>query len=119
MRYKIKVSRNDNLKAVEAQEQSRFIKSILEALEVPVEWNPDEPLSIDTKLKLRKEFDNYKINIIDDGDGGLKFFVETEIIAEWKKSVCRLIEDASKSKMSERLYYELEINFWTIFESDK
>ena len=118
MRYTLKVSRNENLQQIETQEQSRFIKSIIEALEIPIEWNTDEPLSVDTKIRLRKEFENYKINIIKNENGDIKFYIEDEVVAEWKKPNIKLVENPSKTKITEKLFYELEINFWTTFDNE-
>jgi hypothetical protein len=119
MQYSILFDRNENIKEIEIKEQNRFVKSILEAIEVPLdEWNPDEPLSIDGKIKLRTNLAQYSINIIDDMDGGVKIYVETDIVAEWKKAKYILKTDKSHVDPKKRLYYQMNINFWSIWEED-
>ena len=116
MRYTILLSKNEKTKEIEAQEQSRFVKSIFEALEIPIEWNPDEPHTIDDKIKLRAAINQYSINIISDIDGGLKIFVKSDLIAEWKKARYVLKNDPAQIDPSKRLYLEMHVSFWSAFE---
>ncbi len=120
MQYNILLSRNEDTKAVEGQEQSRFIKSVLEALEVPIEFDPNEPLSIAEHQRLRKSFKEFNIHVINDVDGGIKITVGDDLIAEWYKCTYKLKQDLSQRDPRDRLYLEMAVNFWTIFEeSDK
>src|SRR5277367_5279809 len=118
MQYIILLSKNEKTKDVEAQEQARFVKSIFEALEVPIEWNPDEPHSIEDKMKLRKSLSTYGINIISDIEGGLKVFVNTDLIGEWYKCSYKLKQDPSQIDPAKKLYLEMTVNFWTTFEKN-
>ena len=119
MRYTILLDKNENTKEIEAQEQARFVKTILEALEVPIDWDPDEPLSVDGKLKLRKSLATYNINIVSDIDGGLKVFVNNDVIGEWYKCSYKFKKDASQVDPHKKLYLEMSVNFWTIFEKNE
>lgn len=119
MRYTILLDKNEKTKEVETQEQARFVKSILEALEVPIEWNPEEPFSVEEKLKLRKSLSSYNINIIGDTDGGLKIFVKDELIGEWYKCSYKLKQDYAQIDPAKKLYLEMIVNFWTTFENNK
>jgi hypothetical protein len=116
MQYTILLDKNEKTREVEAQEQSRFIKAVMEALEVPVEWNCDEPLTVSKKIELKKVFAANKINVIDDMDGGIKVFVGNEIVAEWKKCAFKLKIDKTKIDPNKQLYLEMYVNFWTSFE---
>lgn len=116
MQYKLLLARSENIKEVEAQEQARFVKSTLEALEVPHEFNPDEPLTIECKLKLRKSLDAFNMNIIDDMNGGIKIYVGAELTAEWKKVSCKMKLDKTIPDPKKQLYTEMTINFWTALE---
>lgn len=116
MQYSILLDRNENTKEVEIQEQSRFVKSILEALQVPIEWDPEEPFSVETKRKFIKDLDNYKINIIDDMNGGMKIYVESDVIAEWKKPLFKLKQDKSQIDPKKQLYISMEVDFWSLFD---
>jgi hypothetical protein len=111
MRYTILLERNENIHAVELQEQSRFIKSVLEALEIPFTWNLDEPLSVDKKIDLKKILRSYNVNILNDTAGGIEIFVDKECVAKWYKPEIKLKQDVKK-----QLLTELNINFWIVFE---
>jgi hypothetical protein len=118
MHYTILVDRNENLKQVEAQEQSRFLRMVFDALEIGAEFDPEKPLTVEDKIKLCRVLNNYSITVIDDLDGGLKIFVERDLIAEWKKPSYKLKQTLSKSGQKKRLHTELSINFWTVFEQE-
>jgi hypothetical protein len=111
MNYIVQLDKNEDAQEVELQEQSRFIKSIIDALNFPISWNPDEHLTIEMKLSLRKQFDKFSIHILDDMNGGLKIYANSELLAEWKKPIYILKEDKNK-----RIYKEMNVSFWTSFE---
>jgi hypothetical protein len=119
MRYTILLNKNENTKNVEAQEQARFVKSILEALEVPIAWDSEEPLSVDGKIELRKSLAVYNINIISDIDGGMKVYVHDDLIGEWYKCSYKLKKDSTQMNPAKKLYLEMTVNFWTIFENNE
>lgn len=116
MKYTILLSKNEDTKAVEGQEQSRFIKSVLEALDIPIEYDPDQLLSIADHQRLRQSFKEFNIHIIDDVDGGVRITIGDDLIAEWYKSTYKLKQDPSQRDPRERIYLEMSINFWSIFE---
>jgi hypothetical protein len=118
MRYTILLDKNEDTKEVEAQEQARFVKTIIEALEVPIDWEPDEPFTIENKLKWRKDLATYNINVISDIDGGLKIYVNSDLIAEWYKCKYKFKKDSSNIDPNKRLYLEMLIDFWSIFENE-
>jgi hypothetical protein len=117
MRYTILLDKNEDTKAIEAQEQARFVKTILEALEVPVDFNPDEPLTVESKLKFRKDLGVYNINVIGDIDSGLKVYVNNDMIGEWKKPKYVLKRDHNQIDPNKRLFLEMHIEFSTVFET--
>lgn len=104
------------MRAIEAEEQTRFILSMVEALEVPFEWDSNEPLSVLDKIRLRKVLGQYNVSIIDDMDGGVKIFLEREKIAEWNKAQYLLKEDPSEVDPKKRLFVEMKCSFSSIFE---
>jgi hypothetical protein len=116
MQYTILLDNRENTKAVESQEQARFIKTILESLQVPIEWNPDDILTVESKMKLRKSLEAYSINILNDTDGGLKIFANKDLIGDWYKPNYILKQDNKQIDPNKRLYMEMHINFWTVFE---
>lgn len=119
MEYKILLSKSEDTKAVESQEQSRFIKSILETLELPIEFDPDDDLSVEKRQKLRREFKEFDLHVIDDINGGIKIYIGNDLIAEWYKTTYKLKQDLSEKDRRDRLYLEASINFWTMFENDE
>lgn len=119
MRYTILLNKDEKTKEVETQEQARFLKAIFEALGVPIEWNTDEPLSIEERLRLRKLFEQYNINVISDSDGGLKVFANAELIGEWFKCSYKLKKDPAQMDPRKKLYLEMQVNFWTTFEKNE
>ena len=119
MQYQILLDRGENTKKVEEQEQARFVKSVLEALEAPIEFDPDSELSFDDKKKFRQALRNYNISIITDHDGGLEIFVERELIAKWHKCKYKLKEDRHEIDRSKRLFWEMTVDCWTIFDDQE
>lgn len=118
MKYQILLLRNEDRKAVEGQEQARFIKSVLEALEVPIEFDPDVPLSVEDHQRLRHSFKEFNIHVINDVDGGVQITIGEDLIAEWYKSTYKLKQDVSERNPQDKLYLEMTVNFWTIFEDE-
>lgn len=116
MRYKILLDRHEDTRLAEAQEQARFIKTIFEALDLPIEYNPDEPLTVESKIALKTQLDKYRMNIIDNLDGGIKVYVEDEVIGEWHKCKYKMKEDPAQRDRKKRYYTEMEVFFETIFE---
>jgi len=118
MEYTVLLNTNENTKAFEIKEQSRFIKSVIETLEVPIEFNPDEPLTAESKIKFVKSLSAYNISIIDDMDGGLKVYVDADLVAEWYKCKYQLKQDRTKIDPKKRLFLEASIKFTTVFSPE-
>lgn len=116
MRYTILLNRDEKTKAIEAQEQTRFVKAILEALDVPIHLEPDEPFTADSKAAFIKSLTAYSINVIADVDGGLKVYAKDELIGEWYKTKYILKSDRSQIDPNKRLFYQMNVEFWSIFE---
>jgi len=119
MKYTILLNKRDDIRKVEAEEQNRFIHSILEALEFPIDWNFDGLLSVEDRMKFRKAMDHFDIDVVNDRSGGIKIYVQKEMIAEWKKCKFTLKRDHSEINHDKKDYVEMEVNFWSIFEEDK
>lgn len=111
---------NENTHAVEDEEKTRFVRSILEIMGVPIDefWIPDEPLLVQDKIKLRTILSTYNIQVIDDSDGGLRMYVDGQLIAEWKKCEYKLKRDLSELDPNKQLYLEMKVDFWSIFEEE-
>jgi hypothetical protein len=110
----------DSLKSVEEEEMNKFVKSFLLSMDIPnIEsiW-PDVFLSsAQDKLKLRAALSKYEIDVISDGDRGIKIFLKDELIAEWFKPNVILKKDVQATKKpKDQYYYELKIKSSSIFE---
>lgn len=116
----ILLNANENTKQVEEEEKSRFVKSVLEEIGIPLEniWDDDDSLSVQGKIKLRSTLSSFGVNVIDDLDGGLKIYVDKEVVAEWSKPTYKLRRDHGEIDRSKQLYLEMNIKNWTIFEDN-
>ena len=116
MKYTVLLNSTQNKKDFEDQEQARFIKSILDCLELSVDFNPDIKQTTEQKIKFKHELQKYKISIISDYDGGLKIFVDADLIAEWKKCKYKLKVNEVEKDPKNKLYLEAQVDFQSVFE---
>lgn len=121
MKSTLLLNYNENLKQVEEEEKNRFLRCLLEQMGVPILeiWNSDEPLSLNQKIKLLSILSTYNIQIIDDLDGNLQIYVDTERVAEWHKCTFKLKRDLSKIDQKKQLYLEMSIDCWSLFEESE
>lgn len=121
MKGTILLNYNENIKQVEEEEKTRFLKGLLEQMGVPISeiWDTDAPLTIDQKIKLRSILLTYNIQIIDDLDGFLQVYVEGERVAEWHKCNFKLKRDISQIDPKKQLYLKMEVNCWSLFEESE
>lgn len=115
----ILLNSNENTKRIEEEEKSRFVREILLELGLPIEkiWEADDDLSIESRIKLRGMLLSYNIQIIDSLDGEIQIYHENELIGEWKKCQYVLKKDISQRDPLKKLYLEMHIDNWTIFEN--
>ena len=119
MKYEVLLSRNENIQAFEEAEQARFLKSFLETLDVPIEYNPDQELTIEDRIRLRQELEKFNLHVINDRAGGLQIRLGQNLIAEWYKATYKLKQDLSEPRPENRIYLEASLSFWTTFEDEK
>ena len=119
MKQTILVNRED-IRKVEAEEQYNFTMTVLDSLGIPLEeCLPEggfEEFTIEHKIKLRSLLDKFNVLVIDDRDGGIKIYVEEQLVAEWKKCVWNLKYDLSAIDPSKRIYVEMHTEWWTVFD---
>lgn len=121
MKGTILLNYNDNTKQVEDEEKTRFLRSLLEQMTVPIQeiWTTDEALSIDQKMKLRGVLATYGVQVIDDRDGHMEIYVEGEKVAEWFKCTYKLKRDLCQIDPRKQLYLEMNVEFWSLFEENE
>lgn len=117
----IRLASKNNYRKVEEEWQYEFIYHVLSSIGIPQEildscFPEDGDLTVQNKITLRYHLDKYKVIIIDDCDGGIKIFVEKELVAEWKKCKFVLKEDIKEVDPFKRLYIEIKADIWTIFD---
>lgn len=115
----ILLNSNENTGQVEEEEKSRFVREILETLGLPIEkiWEDDNELTIEGKIKLRSILQTYSVQIIDSLDGELQIYHEDQVIGEWKKCQYVLKKDPNQRDPKKKLYLEMHIDNWSIFEN--
>jgi hypothetical protein len=120
MKRIILLNHNENTKLVEEEEKQRFLYFLLEQMGVPISefWEEDSnlPLSVEQRIKLRGILSAYNIQIIDDGDGSMKVYVDKEKVGEWQKCTYKLKEDPGALQRNKKLFLEMNIDFWTAFD---
>jgi hypothetical protein len=118
MKGTILLNHSENTKQVEEEEKTRFLRSILEQMGVPIQefWTTDSALSVEQRIKLRGILATYGIQVIDDLDGTMQVYVEGERVAEWYKCTYKLKRDLRELDPRKQLYLEMEVNCWSLFE---
>lgn len=115
----------EDIKKVEAEEQLVFTMDVLNQMGLPdlehcfpVDGNP-ENYTVDQKIGLRHLLQKFNVAIINDGDGGVKIYVENELVAEWKKIFVCLKQDYNEVDRRKRLFAQINIEYWTAFEKSE
>lgn len=116
----ILLNSNENTAKVEEEEKSRFFRSILEILGVPISdiWIEDKELTVENKIKLNSLLQSYSIKTVDSRDGELDIYVEDNLIARWNKCRYILKRDLLELDPRKKLYIEMHTDFWSIFEDN-
>lgn len=113
----------DNFRSAEQQKQHEFVCHVLSQMGIPEDQLIDclsedvKDFSVEQKIKLRALLNKFNVNVIDDRDGGIKIYLDREIVAEWKKSYFFLKEDPDEIDPSKKIYAEMHMDFW-IFQED-
>ena len=122
MKYSV-IANHDPKSIREAIEEERlqFIVFVLDAMGVPIEdcfpdsLSPQE-VTIDHREKLRAILEKYNINIVDNYDKTCEIFLEKDKVASWMKPWVELKKDFSEVNPKRRIYVEIHLNCWSVFE---
>ena len=110
---------NENTKQVEDEEKTRFLRTLLEQMGVPIgDFWIEDSLTIENRIKLRNVLTTFGVQVIDDLDGHLQVYVEGEKVGEWNKCTYKLKRDLKQLDPKKQLYLEMEVNCWTLFEDE-
>lgn len=120
MKTSIFVDRED-IRTIEAEEQLNFVSDVLENMGLPTDDcfinEGSREFTLSNKINLRALLNKFQVLILDDRDGGIKIFVDNELIAEWKKSTFELRQDLTAINPSKKLFAVLHIEYWSVFET--
>ena len=121
MKTSIYIDRED-FKKVEEQEKFTWTIKIIssigittEELEIPENV---EDLTVEFRKNMRGLLQKYDIKIVDEHDGNLKIYVEDNLIGEWHKPQYILRTDLSAIEPSKRLYTEMILDHWSVFDGE-
>ena len=114
--YTVLLETSANTKEIEEQEKARFIRSIIDCLDINIEFDPDKPQTMRDKIVLRNNLKQFNISIIEDLNGGMQIFVDRDPIAEWKKPKYKLKENTAERDPRKKLFLEMNIELWSSFE---
>lgn len=108
----------ENCQKVAETLQFLWVKDILIQTEMDLEGcfsDSDDPndQSIENRAKLRETLNNNDIYIQEEED--LKIFIQDTLIGHWKKPLFKLKTDLSQKNPKQRLYVEIEIEHWSVF----
>ena len=112
---------NENTKVVEEEEKNKFLHAILDQMGLPINefWEYDTPLEVQQRMQLRNLLNTYNVEVIDDLDGHLQIYVDDELIGEWHKCEYKLKKDLSQRDPKKKIYLEMQVNYWSIFEQQE
>lgn len=118
MKGTILLNYNENTRQIEEEEKSRFLRSLLEQMGVPIQefWTNDSPLTIPQRMQLRQILATYNIQIVDDLDGHMQVYVDNELVGEWNKCTYKLKRDLRELDPRKQLYLEMSVDYNSIFD---
>ena len=119
MKGLILLNSNENTKKVETEEKAVFIRQVLMHIGLPIQdiWAEENTnLTVEDRIKLRSILSKFNVSVIDDIDGGLKIYVDKDIIASWDKPHYVLKRDLSQIDPKKFLYLEMHVTSWSVFE---
>lgn len=118
MKGTILLNYDANVRQVEEEEKMRFLHSLLEQMNVPVQefWMGEDSLTVIQRIRLRNLLHVYNIKLVDDRDGHLEVYFENERIAEWNKCTYKIKKDLRELDPRKQLYLEMQVNCWSLFE---
>lgn len=118
MKGTILLNYSESVRKVEEDERNRFLYCLLEQMGVPIAefWTIDDSLSAAQKMKLRNLLTTYDVRVLDDLEGNLEVYLENELVGEWHKCTYKLKKNLRELDPRKRLYLEMEVNYWSIFD---
>ena len=109
---------SDDVTLIEKEERDKFVRAVLESVGIPINdyWKANAILSAEDKIKLRAYTNKEDIFIYERGDSSLEIYVKKDCIAKWNPCSFKLKRDLNQIDPKKRLYVEMTMDFWTIFD---
>jgi len=81
----------------------------------------DDPnsMTIAQKAQLREILKQNKILLLDDHDGGVRLYIDEDLIAEWRKPRYRLNIDHRKLDPKKKSFASIDIEYWSVFDEQE
>jgi hypothetical protein len=125
----IRLADRGDLRQVEKEWQYEFIVYVLSTMGISQETlegcfpESVDDFTVEHKMELRRCLKKEFITLVDDRDGGLKFYLEVQegeqrdfvLIAEWKKCKFNYRADPTEVDPQKQMYVEVIADVWTIF----
>ena len=77
-----------------------------------------DSMTIAQKAELRHILDKNKILVLDDHDGGIRLYIDEDLIAEWKKPSFDLRHDNRQLNPKKKYYVGITIEYWSVFDEE-
>jgi hypothetical protein len=110
--YIVKLNVGANRRAIEQEEKARFLRATLEQVGVDTTefWTYNEgdplPFSVDMRENLRKVYEHYNIQVLDQEDGSIEIYVDGSQVAKWSVIQYILKPDLEQLDPRKRVYLE-------------
>lgn len=127
MRYTVLLDSNANTKKAESEEKLKFLRSVIECLQINPQIDEDKhlldildpdkgSLEPEERRLLREVFSKFDLTVVEEGDGSLHIYHERNKIAEWEKPNYVLKRDLKEVNPHKVLYLEMNISCSSVFE---
>lgn len=117
----ILLNANADVRTIEQEERTRFLYNVITSMELPVNdfWQGELKLDTHQRIYLREILQSYGVQVIEELDGHMQVYVEEDLIAEWIPCKFVLKKDLRERNPKKKLYLEMEVNTWTVFDDDE
>lgn len=118
MKGTILLNYNENIRQIEDEEKSKFVRAVLTEVGLPLDgtWDEEGQLSVQGKIKLRSLLSTFEIQVIDDAGGDLQIYHQDKVIGEWRKPNYVVKTDYNARDPRKKLFLEMNISYSSIFE---
>ena len=122
MKFEITSDRGDE-KNVVSTVCFQWVRNVLEMTGIDwedcFEGETAEDLSVLQRGKIRKKLKQNNLFVLDDSDGGVKIYIDTEVIGEWHKPNFILNYDHAEIDPKKKTFILIEASCWSVFDDEE